>query len=98
MSLLCRFGAHRRKYVGVANIEDVTFAAKWGRMCSHGYYGRENCLTCSKTSQIARWVCVCCGAMGERYIKRGQGVFTVTFGKLVPDEKRWANPNPEEAR
>lgn len=43
-------------------------------------------------SHVARWVCATegCPKMGEHPI-RGQGAWTVSFGKLVPDEKRWSN-------
>jgi hypothetical protein len=90
MSLRCLFFGHRRKYVGV---EDIVWNTDMGfleKRCPHGYATLYNCDICGKSNQIARWVCPC-GSMGERYIRISEGVFTIHFGRLVPDEKRWAN-------
>ena len=90
MSFSCRLLGHSKKYVGVKDIEWVDTYGSLKVPCAHGYCFINNCDTCKTTVQIARWVCAC-GAAGETYIKRGTGIFAVHFGKLVPDEKRWAN-------
>lgn len=86
---LCFFFKHRRKYVGVQDfrVDDLDISLK----CMHGFYGLDYCDTCRATVQFARWTCDRCGKMGEDRIMKGQGIFTVSFGMLVPDEKRWAN-------
>lgn len=96
MSILCLFGHRRRTYVGVADVRDV-WASLAGKPCVHGMQFVQHCDVCYRSAQVARWVCDC-GAMGEQFIRRGRGIFKVHMGDLVPDEKRWSNPNPEEAR
>lgn len=87
---LCWLTGHSKKYVGV---EDVIWEGEFGlldRPCSHDKKSLFQCDICGKSVQIARWVCEC-GQMGETYIPHGTGIYRVDFGKLVPDEKRWAN-------
>jgi hypothetical protein len=87
---LCGLFGHEKKYVGV---EDIVWEGEYGlfeRPCVHDEIGMKWCSVCGKSCQVARWVCSC-GFMGETYIRIGAGMFKVEFGKLVPDEKRWAN-------
>ncbi len=86
MSVLHRLIGHAERYVGVVDLDVM----KWRPPCAHGKQFLDHCDVCKGSVQIARWVCDC-GVAGETYIKRGTGIFTVQFGKLVPDEKRWAN-------
>lgn len=81
---------HKKKYVGVEDIVWVGDAGVLERPCPHEHSCLVHCSTCGKSVQIARWVCEC-GSMGETYIRQGTGIYRVDFGKLVPDEKRWAN-------
>jgi hypothetical protein len=90
MRLPCWLGGHTKNYVGV---EDVVWKDEYGvleRPCSHDRTWLKHCDICGKSIQIARWFCLC-GEMGETFIRVGTGIFKVEFGKLVPDEKRWAN-------
>ena len=41
-----------------------------------------------KTLQVARWQCDECGHQGEDEFTQ---YYYISFGKLVPDSKRWAN-------
>lgn len=90
MKRSCWLLGHDKKYVG---IEDITWKGEFGffeRPCIHDCICMKHCSICGKSTQVARWVCSC-GLMGETYIKVGTGLFQVSFGNLVPDEKRWAN-------
>ena len=88
--MFCWLTGHKKKYVGV---EDIVWADDSGslkRPCVHDHAWLKHCSVCGKSVQIARWVCEC-GMMGETFIAQGAGIYRVEFGKLVPDEKRWAN-------
>ena len=88
--MFCWLIGHKKKYVGV---EDIVWADDSGslkRPCVHDHAWLKHCRVCGKSVQIARWVCGC-GMMGETFIAQGAGIYRVEFGKLVPDEKRWAN-------
>lgn len=90
MKRFCGLFGHDKKYVGIEDIvldEDRNYLK---RACAHGNVFLNHCRTCGDSLQVARWVCEC-GVMGETYIKIGTGIFKAEFGKLVPDEKRWAN-------
>lgn len=84
----CLFGCDK-KYVG---IEEVPLRRDDNRQCPHGWYKIwEHCDFCKVFGQVAHWVCRRCEKMDRTIIRRSSGVFMVEFGKLVPDEKRWAN-------
>ena len=86
---LCWLLGHQKKYVGVEDfMEKKNF---YPGTCPHGFHGVRNCDFCWTIMQIARWACTRCRKMGEDRIWRGQGLFMVSFGELVPDEKKWAN-------
>lgn len=90
LPILCWLFRHQRRYVGV---QDFSYA-DWGGSnipCIHGWYSLNGCTPCRLTVQLARWACDRCGKMGEDRIKKGEGIYTVSFGMLVPDDKRWAN-------
>ncbi len=85
----CWLLGHKKKYVGVEDLmEKRDF---YPQTCPHGWHSVKHCGFCWKIMQIARWACIACNRMGEDHIWRGQGLFTVQFGELVPDEKKWAN-------
>ena len=92
MNPLCLFG-HKKKYVGVEDRFDKS--DPYPKECMHGPRWTSHCTFCKNVAQIARWVCERCQKMGQTPIWLGQGVYTVHFGKLVADEKRWANYKTE---
>lgn len=81
----CLFG-HPRKYVAAVPLKFDFYNG-----VGDPRYETSGGITVSY-SHIARWVCANenCKGMGEHPIE-GPGAWTVSFGKLVPDEKRWAN-------
>lgn len=86
--LPCLLGLHKKKWVGVFDYPLPGPSQK----CPHGWWEwRIHCNTCPKTSQVARWSCEVCIKMGEHFIMKGEGLYTVKFGCLVPDEKRWGD-------
>jgi hypothetical protein len=90
MRFPCWLVGHCQMYVGV---EDIVWVGEFGeleRPCVHNRPWLKCCDICGKSIQIARWYCPC-GVMGETFIPKGKGLFRVEFGRLVPDEKRWAN-------
>lgn len=89
MTFLCWLRGHEKKYVGVEDRLDKT--EHYPKYCVHQHQFIRHCDFCWNVLQIARWVCERCDVMGERNVRRGEGLFTVSFGKLVPDEKKWAN-------
>lgn len=88
--LPCWLVGHRHHYVGVENIVWKDDSGYLAHPCPHDYLFLKHCNKCRDTAQIARWMCRC-GKMGETYIREGQGMFKPEFGRLVPDEKAWAN-------
>lgn len=74
---------HRKRYVAIV--------LKSGFSCSritHSYHY----MAIEEPTQVARWVCDRCGKMGEYCLGQEiKGTWTVSGGRLVPDEKRWAN-------
>jgi hypothetical protein len=93
--LLCWLFGHEKKYVGVEDRLEKKDA--YPKDCPHGWSFIKYCNFCLNVMQIARWFCQRCPKGGETYIWRGEGLFTVQFGKLVPDEKKWANFKIENA-
>ncbi len=89
MDIRCWFLGHRKKYVGVQDLLDKTEI--YPKYCIHQCQFIRHCDFCWNVLQIARWVCERCSVMGEKSIRRGDGLFMAYFGKLVPDEKKWAN-------
>lgn len=87
--MFCCLLGHKKKYVGVEDRLDKTEI--YPKYCAHQHQFIKHCDFCWNVLQIARWVCERCDAMGERIIRRGEGLFKVHFGELVPDEKKWAN-------
>jgi hypothetical protein len=87
--ILCWLLGHKRKYVGVEDRFDKSEI--YPKYCPHEHQFIRHCHFCWNVMQIARWVCERCPKMGELPIRKGEGVYTVHFGKLVPDEKKWAN-------
>jgi len=83
----CWFG-HTQKFVG---INEIPMENPYPGVCHHGYHFRDHCDICRNSAQVAMWVCEHCPKMGAVFIKRSDGIFTVSFGKLVPDEKAWSN-------
>ena len=89
----CWLFGHKRKYVGVEDRFDKR--DPYPQECPHGYKFTTHCDFCMNVMQIARWFCERCTKGGEHAIRRGEGLYTVSFGKLVPDEKKWANYKTE---
>lgn len=93
--MICFLFGHRKRYVGIRDQDkgDPNELQKFKDRCLHGYMYFDHCGRCMDTSQLAMWVCdrLGCMEMGVTSIKRGDGIFEVRFGALVPDEKRWAN-------
>lgn len=85
----CLFGFHQKRWAGVVDFKLPSPSDLI--QCDHGKNWWPGCDPCSTTVQIAKWYCECCTKMGERWIKKGEGLYTVKHGYLVPDEKRWGD-------
>jgi hypothetical protein len=82
----CLLGWHRKKWVGVFDYP----SPPPDRKCPHDWWDwKTHCKICHKNVQTLRWSCDCCIKMGERFIARGQGIYKIEYGCLVPDEERW---------
>lgn len=90
----CLLGIHRKKWVGVF---DYVIPPQ-DQKCPHGHWAPKiYCETCRGTVQVARWACEVCIKMGERSIMKGNGLYKIEYGFLVPDEKRWGDPTDPKA-
>lgn len=70
---------HKKEYVAIRDIREhnpISYCGGSAQACP---------------GQIARWICRSCGKMGEKYLCHKKGFYAISFEKLVPDEKRWAN-------
>lgn len=87
MSIACFF-RHRRRYV---SIYDKKFYS--GQACDvRAFYIHWH--WSDTTFQVARWVCDREGCLGHGEICLGEyekGIYTIHQGKVIIDEKRWAN-------
>lgn len=93
--LLCLLGIHRKKYVGVVDFK-LSYSIHDCHDCVHKKPQAYYCSDCRHSHQVARWACERCTKMGEKWIRKSEGLFTIEYGYLVPDEKRWGNLSTKE--
>lgn len=84
--LLCAlwFG-HRKKYLSVEVRKGGYGGVNCGAFFHQLHWSQDN-------YSLTRWVCERCDKMGEKCLgDTKNGRWTIVNGRLVPDEKKWAN-------